>query len=132
MCINSHCPSFCLYITLCFWETNVGTGNVLVMGKANLILIANFAVAKMVSGQSQFFPRRKKAKPVSYNFLSSMNMTNKMQLCTIIYCSLAPLHASSDVFAHHQEHLNCIYSFWYYLRVSLPAGVIDELEMFLF
>jgi len=35
-------------------------------------------------------------------------MTNKMQLCRIIYYSLAALHASSDIFAHHQEHLNCI------------------------
>jgi hypothetical protein len=26
----------------------------------------------------------------------------------IIYCSLAALHISSDIFAHHQEHLNCI------------------------
>jgi hypothetical protein len=34
-------------------------------------------------------------------------MTNKMQLCRIIYCSLAALHVSSDIFAHHQEHLNC-------------------------
>ena len=43
-------------------------------------------------------------------------MTNKMQLCRIIYCSLAALHVSSDIFAHHQEHLNCIYSLWYYTR----------------
>jgi len=35
-------------------------------------------------------------------------MTNKMQLCKIIYYSLAALHVSSDIFAHHQEHLNCI------------------------
>ena len=35
-------------------------------------------------------------------------MTNKMRLCRIIYYSLAALHVSSDVFAHHQEHLNCI------------------------
>jgi len=35
-------------------------------------------------------------------------MTNKMQLCRIIYYSLAALHISSDIFAHHQEHLNCI------------------------
>jgi len=34
-------------------------------------------------------------------------MTNKMQLCKIIYYSLAALHVSSDIFAHHQEHLNC-------------------------
>jgi len=35
-------------------------------------------------------------------------MTNKMQLCRIIYYSLAALHVSSDIFAHHQQHLNCI------------------------
>jgi hypothetical protein len=31
-----------------------------------------------------------------------------MQLCRIIYYFLAALHVSSDIFAHHQEHLNCI------------------------
>jgi len=31
-----------------------------------------------------------------------------MQLCRIIYYSLAALHVSSDIFAHHQEQLNCI------------------------
>ena len=40
-----------------------------------------------------------------------MKMTNKMQLCTIIYYSLAALHVSSDIFAHHQEHLNRITAF---------------------
>jgi len=49
-------------------------------------------------------------------------MTNKMQQCRVIYCSLASLHVSSDTFARHQEHLNCIYSFWYYTRGLLPAG----------
>ena len=57
-------------------------------------------------------------------------MTNKMQQYRIIYCSLAALHVSSDIFAHHQEHLNCIYSFWYYPRESLPAGFMGELEQF--
>jgi hypothetical protein len=33
---------------------------------------------------------------------------NKMQLCRIICYSLVALHVSSDIFAHHQEHLNCI------------------------
>ena len=56
----------------------------------------------------------------------STKMTNKMQLCRIIYCSLIALHVSSDVFARHQEDLNCIYSFWYYSRVSLPADVKAE------
>ena len=51
-------------------------------------------------------------------------MTNKMQLCKIIYCSLTALHVSSDIFAHHQEHLNCIYSFWFYSRMSLSAAVM--------
>jgi len=50
-------------------------------------------------------------------------MANKMQLCRIIYCSLTALHVSSDIFAHHQEHLNCIYSFWYYSHASFPAGI---------
>jgi len=45
-----------------------------------------------------------------------------MQQCTIIYCSLTALHVLSDIFAHHQEHLNCFYSFWYYTRESLQAG----------
>jgi len=51
-----------------------------------------------------------------------------MQLCMLIYCSLTAVHILNDIFAHHQEHLNCIYSFWYYSRMWLPAGVMDELE----
>ena len=35
-------------------------------------------------------------------------LTKNMQLRKIIYYSLAALHVSSDIFAHHQEHLNCI------------------------
>jgi hypothetical protein len=57
-----------------------------------------------------------------------MKMANKMQLCRIIYYSLAALHVSVDIFAHHQEHLNCIYSFWFYTHMSLPAGIMGELE----
>jgi hypothetical protein len=55
-------------------------------------------------------------------------MTNKMQQCRIIYCSLAAVHVSSDIFAHHQEHLNCVYRLWYYTRESLPAGCIYSLD----
>jgi hypothetical protein len=44
-----------------------------------------------------------------------------MQLCRIIYCSLTALHVSRDIFAHHLEHLNCNYSFWFYSRVSWSA-----------
>jgi hypothetical protein len=51
-------------------------------------------------------------------------MTNKMQLCSIIYCILTSLHVSSDIFAHHQEHLNCNYSFWFYSRASLSAAAM--------
>jgi len=53
-------------------------------------------------------------------------MTNKMQLYRIIYCSSTALHASRDIFAHNQEHLNCMYSFWIYSRVSLSAAVMAE------
>ena len=49
-----------------------------------------------------------------------------MQLCRIIYCSLTALHVSSDIFAHHQEHLNCNYSFWFYSRVSLSAAADND------
>jgi hypothetical protein len=52
-------------------------------------------------------------------------MTNKMQLRSII-CFLSALHVSNDIFAHHQEHLNCIYSFWVYSRVSLSAAAADN------
>ena len=55
-------------------------------------------------------------------------MANKMQQCRGIYYSLAALHVSSDIFAHHQVHLNCIYSFSYYIRMSLPGGIVGVLE----
>ena len=50
-------------------------------------------------------------------------MTNKMQLCRIIYCSTC----FERYIAQHQEHLNCMYSFWYYSHASLPAGIGAEL-----
>ena len=52
-----------------------------------------------------------------------------MEQCRIIYCSLAALHVSSDIFAHHQEHLNCIYNLWYCTPESLPAVFMGELEL---
>ena len=58
-----------------------------------------------------------------------MKMTNRMQLCRIIYCFLTALHVSSDIFTHHQEHLNCNDSFWYFSRMSSPDGVMGELEL---
>jgi hypothetical protein len=53
-------------------------------------------------------------------------ITNKMQRCRIIYYSLTALHVSSDILAHHQEHLNCDYSFWFYSRVSLLAAAASR------
>ena len=41
-----------------------------------------------------------------------MKVTNKMQLCRLIYYSLSALHVSGDVFAHHQEHLAVYYNIW--------------------
>jgi hypothetical protein len=52
-------------------------------------------------------------------------MTNKMQPCRILY-SLTALNVSSGIFANHQEHLNCMYSFWYYSRMSLPAADVNN------
>jgi len=52
-----------------------------------------------------------------------------MQLCRIsllLPCFLAALHVSSDVITHHQKHLNCSYSFWFYSRESLSAAVMAE------
>ena len=48
----------------------------------------------------------------------------KMQLCRIIYYSLAALHVSSGIFAHHQEHLNCITAsgITHVCCCRLPAG----------
>jgi len=37
---------------------------------------------------------------------------------------LSDLHVSSDIIAHHQEHLNCSYSFWFYWRVLLSAAIM--------
>ena len=55
-------------------------------------------------------------------------MTNKMQLCRKIYYSLAALHVSSDIFAHHQEHLNCITASGITHVCRCPAGIMGVLE----
>jgi len=34
-----------------------------------------------------------------------MKVTNKMQICRLIYYSWSALRVSGDIFAHHQEHL---------------------------
>jgi hypothetical protein len=36
--------------------------------------------------------------------ITTMKVTNKMQLYRLIYFPLSALHVSGDVFAHHQEH----------------------------
>jgi hypothetical protein len=54
-----------------------------------------------------------------------------MQLCGTIYCSMIALHVSSDIFAHLQELLDCIFtaSSDTYVRTSLPASVMGESEL---
>jgi len=37
---------------------------------------------------------------------------------------LTAQHVSSDIIAHHQQLLNCNYSFWFYTRLSLLAAVM--------
>jgi hypothetical protein len=56
-----------------------------------------------------------------------MKMTNKMQVCRIIYYSLAALYVSSDIFAYHQEHLNCITAsgITHVCRCQLIMGVLE-------
>ena len=56
-------------------------------------------------------------------------MTIKMQLCRIIYYSLAALHVSSDIFAPSSGASKLYYSFWYYTRMSLPAGIMGVLKV---
>jgi hypothetical protein len=53
-----------------------------------------------------------------------MKMTNKIQLCRIIYYSVAAVYVSSDIFISSSGAPKLYYSFWYYTRVSLPAGII--------
>jgi hypothetical protein len=57
-----------------------------------------------------------------------------MQLCRIIYYSLAALYVSSDIFVHRQEHLNYITAsgITYVCRCQLPAatyGILREILM---
>jgi hypothetical protein len=70
-------------------------------------------------------PRRTWHSWIRASWYSFCKMTNKIQVCRIIYCSLTALHVLSDIFAHHQEHLNCNYSFWFYSRVSSAAVVAE-------
>jgi hypothetical protein len=37
---------------------------------------------------------------------------------------LVALYVSSNIIAHHQEQINCSYSFWFYSCVSLSAAVM--------
>ena len=47
---------------------------------------------------------------VTFIKITFIKMTNKMKLCGTIYCPLIALHVSSDIIAHHQELLNCIFT----------------------
>jgi hypothetical protein len=58
-----------------------------------------------------------------------MNTTYKMQLNRLIYYSQSALHVLDDVFAHHQEHLTVFTASGNIHPMSLPAGVMDELEL---
>jgi len=42
----------------------------------------------------------------------------------LFHCSLTVQHVWSGIITHHQELLNCSYSFWFYSRLSLPAAVM--------
>jgi len=60
-----------------------------------------------------FVPKKKTA--FCWMLRVSSNYENYQQDATVlVYCSLIALQVASDIFAHHQEHLNCIYNFWYY------------------
>jgi len=58
-----------------------------------------YVISKLMNHQTDFH----------WGFL--MKVTNKMQLCRLIYFSLSALHVSGDVFAHHQEHLTILDEF---------------------
>jgi hypothetical protein len=59
-------------------------------------------------------------------------MTNKVQLYRVIYYSLAALHVSRDIFAHHQEHLNCITAsgITHVCRCRLAATYVSHIILF--
>jgi len=63
--------------------------------------------------------------------LSAKSYRNDQQDATVLdnllfHCSLTAQHVSSDIIAHHQELLNCNYSFWFYSCLSLPAAVMAQ------
>jgi hypothetical protein len=57
-----------------------------------------------------------------------------MQLYRIIYYSLAALHVSNDIFAHHQEHLNCITAsaITHYVAASWSHGSVGTIPWLLY
>jgi hypothetical protein len=58
-----------------------------------------------------------------------MKITNKMQLHRLIHFSFSALHVSSDVFAHHKEHLTVFTLSGSIHPRLLQAGVLDELKL---
>jgi hypothetical protein len=55
--------------------------------------------------------------------------TNKMQLCRIIYYSLGCSTCFKRYFRSSSGASKLYYSFWYYTRMSLPAGIMGVLAM---
>jgi hypothetical protein len=62
--------------------------------------------------------------------LNCSNSYKNDQQAAILYDNLlfhcSALHVSNDIIAHHQEHLNCNYSFWFHSHVLLLAAVMAE------
>jgi len=50
-------------------------------------------------------------------------MTNKVQLCMIIYYSLAALHVSTDIFAHRQDHLTVLQLLVLHMYVAAGSDI---------
>jgi len=57
--------------------------------------------------------------------------TNKMQPFSFIYLFLISSTYFGLCFRPSSGALNCIYSFWYFPQILLPAGVMDEMEILL-
>jgi len=60
---------------------------------------------------------------------SNKSYRNDQQDATVLdnllfHCSLTAQHVSSIITVHHQELLNCNYSFWFYSHLSLLATVM--------
>jgi len=57
-------------------------------------------------------------------------MTNKMQLFWFVYLFLIGFTSFGGCFRPSSGALDCIYIFWYCPPILLPAGVMNEMELF--